>query len=210
MKSMLAVITGVWFSALSTAYAGEKHLIYMQGCCVQQNSGAAARDYQTIVQSLRDAGFNVFFELRTANETDNDGQAQAYAEKVAQYVQGLLATGVAQEDITVSGYSLGSRTALVVAGLIAQPKVNYVLLSGCPANPNSRVSINYSKVRGRILSIYDSKDDKFGSCKGWMPRGLDFSEIRLETGQGHKLFRLSDDASIALWKTPLEQWAENP
>ena len=211
MKTVIAfVLNLVLMGALLPAHAAEKHLIYMQGCCVQKANGAAAKDYQAIVQTLRDAGFNVFFELRTADETDNEGQAQAYAEKIAQYVQGLLAKGVAPEDITVSGFSLGSRTTLVAAGLIAHPKVNYVLLAGCPANANIRVAINYSQVKGRILSIYDGLDDKFGSCEGLLPKETTFKEIKLESGKGHKLFRLSDEASIASWKIPLEQWAKNP
>ena len=210
MQYLLRLIFVVLGWSAGQAWAAEKHLIYMQGCCVQKANGAAARDYQTIVQTLRDAGFNVFFELRSADETDNDGQAQAYAEKIAQYVQGLLAKGVMPEDITVSGFSLGARTALVAAGLIAQPKVNYVLLAGCPNNANSRVAIDYTKVKGRILSIYDSLDDKFGSCVGLLPKEITFKEIKLDSGQGHKLFRLSDEASIASWKVPLEQWAKNP
>lgn len=155
MKMLAALILGAilmtGFSHMSNA--AEKHLIYMQGCCVKKMNGPAARDYQTIAQKLKDAGFNVFFELRTADATDSDEQAQAYAAKVAQYVQELLAKGVAPEDITVSGFSLGSSTALVASGLIANPKINYVLLAGCPINPNSRVTIDYTKVSGRILSI---------------------------------------------------------
>ena len=211
MKIVIAFFSSLaLMAALPTVYAAEKHLIYMQGCCVQHANNAVARDYRTIVQTLRDAGFNVFFELRTADATDNEGQAPAYAEKIAQYVQGLMEKGVAPEDITVSGYSLGSRTALVAAGLIAHPKVNYVLLAGCPVNANARVAIDYAKVSGRILSIYDSLDDKFGSCEGRLPKDLNFKEIALNSGQGHKLFRLADDASMNLWKVPLENWAKGP
>lgn len=83
LKMVIVSILGlILFGALPVARAAEKHLIYMQGCCVQQANGAVARDYKTIVQTLRDAGFNVFFELRTADETDKEGQAQAYAEKI--------------------------------------------------------------------------------------------------------------------------------
>lgn len=211
IKRMIASVLGlVLMGVLPAAGAAEKHLIYMQGCCVQKANGAVAKDYQAIAQTLRDAGFNVFFELRTADETDNEGQAQVYAEKIAQYVQGLLAKGVAPEDITVSGFSLGSLTALVASGLIAQPKVNYVLLAGCPVNASIRVAIDYTKVTGRILSIYDSLDEKFGSCEGRLPKNVTFKEIKLESGKGHKLFRLSDEASIASWKVPLEQWVKNP
>ena len=209
MKAALASVFCLLICSVFPSFsrAAEKHLIYMQGCCVQHANGAVARDYKAIVQSLRDAGFNVFFELRTADETDQDGQTQAYAEKVAQYVQGLLAKGVTPEDITVSGFSLGSRTALLAAGLIAQPNVNYVLLAGCPLS-NHRALIDYAKVQGRILSIVDVQDDKFGSCEGKLPNAITFKEIKLESGHGHKLFRLSDEASIALWKMPLEQWAK--
>lgn len=202
--SVAVLMTG--FSYVSNA--AEKHLIYMQGCCVKTMNSPAAKDYQTIVQKLRDAGFNVFFELRTADATDRDEQAQAYAAKVARYVQELLAKGVAPEDITVSGFSLGSSTALVASGLIANPKVNYVLLAGCPMGANIRVTIDYTKVSGRILSIVDSKDDKYGSCAGRLPSGATFKEITLDSGEGHKVFRLSDESNLKLWKAPLEAWAK--
>jgi len=195
-------------SMVQTANAGEKHLIYMQGCCVKQKTGQIAKDYQAIVQQLRDAGFNVFFDLRTAEETDSDAQAQAYALKVTEYVNDLLAKGVSPEDITVSGFSLGSMTTLVSSGLISNPKVNYVLLAGCPTNASIQVSIDYSKVSGRILSIVDSKDDKFGSCAGKLPNAATFKEITLGSGKGHNLFRLTDESSLKLWKEPLESWAK--
>lgn len=210
MKMLRAVISvAVLMTGVShMSNAAEKHLIYMQGCCVKKMNGPVARDYQTIAQKLRDAGFNVFFELRTADATDTDEQAQAYAAKVARYVQELLAKGVAPEDITVSGFSLGSSTALVASGLIANPKVNYVLLAGCPMGANIRVTIDYTKVRGRVLSIVDSDDDKFGSCAGRLPSGTTFKEITLNSGEGHKVFRLSDESNIKLWKEPLEAWAK--
>lgn len=210
MKMLRAVISvAVLMTGVShMSNAAEKHLIYMQGCCVKKMNGPVARDYQTIAQQLREAGFNVFFELRTADVTDSDEQAQAYAAKVARYVQELLAKGVAPEDITVSGFSLGSSTALVASGLIANPKVNYVLLAGCPMGANIRVTIDYTKVRGRVLSIVDSDDDKFGSCAGRLPSGATFKEITLNSGEGHKVFRLSDESNIKLWKEPLEAWAK--
>ncbi|MBW8328116.1 MAG: hypothetical protein K0M48_02850 [Thiobacillus sp.] len=209
MKMLAVLISG---AVLMTGFphmsnAAERHLIYMQGCCVKQASSAVAKDYQKIAQALRDSGFNVFFELRTSDMTDSDEQAQAYAAKIAQYVQNLLTKGVAPENITVSGFSLGSSTALVASGLIANPKVNYVLLAGCPVGA-SRVAIDYTKVRGRVLSILDSKDDKFGSCAGHLPSDVTFKEITLDSGEGHKVFRLADEYNLNLWKAPLETWAK--
>lgn len=210
MKLFVALFSGL---LLATGFshasnAAEKHLIYMHGCCVKQTSGAVAKDYQTIVQKLRDSAFNVFFELRTSGATDSDAQAQAYAAKVAEYVQGLLTQGTPPEDITVSGYSLGAMTTLVASGLIANPKVNYVLLAGCPVKVNIPVTIDYSKAGGRILSIVDSKDDKFGSCVGQLPNAAAFKEITLDSGEGHKVFRLTDETNLKLWKEPLESWAK--
>jgi len=210
MKMLTALISSTvlmtGFSHMSNA--AEKHLVYMQGCCIKQMNGPAAKDYQMIAQKLKDSGFNVFFELRTSDATDSDEQVQAYAAKIAQYVQGLLAKGTSPEDITVSGYSLGSMTTLVASGLIANPKVNYVLLAGCPVSVNIRVTIDYTKVRGRVLSIVDSKDDKFGSCVGRLPSDATFKEITLNSGEGHKVFRLTDESNLKLWKAPLEAWAK--
>lgn len=190
------------------ANAGEKHLIYMHGCCVKQANGAVAKDYKAIAQKLRDSGFNLFFELRTAEATDSDAQARAYAAKVAEHVQALLAKGTAPEDITISGYSLGSMTAMVASGLVANPKVNYVLLAGCPVSANIPVAVDYAKVIGRVLSIVDSKDVNFGSCAGRLPNAAPFKEITLHSGEGHKVFRLADETNVKLWKEPLESWAK--
>jgi len=210
MKLLIALfssaVLAVGFS--SSSNAAEKYLVYMQGCCIKQTNGPIAKDYQTIAQKLRDAGFNVFFELRTSDQTDSDAQVQTYAEKVAEYVTGLLAKGVAPEDITVSGFSLGSMTTMVASGLIANPKVNYVLLSGCPSNSAIPVTIDFTKVSGRVLSIVDSKDDKFGSCVGKLPNAATFKEVTLDSGEGHKVFRLTDETNLKLWKEPLESWAK--
>lgn len=209
MRKLVALISSaaLMTSLVHTSNAAEKHLIYMQGCCVKQKNGAVAKDYETIVQQLRDAGFNVFFELRTSDETDSDAQAQAYATKISDHVNGLLAKGTPPEDITVSGYSLGSMTALVASGLISNPKINYVSLAGCAVKVNIPVSIDYSRVSGRILSIVDNKDDKFGSCAGKFPNAAAFKEVTLDSGEGHKVFRLTDETHLKLWKDPLESWA---
>jgi hypothetical protein len=210
MKMLVALISSIilmtGFSHISNA--AEKHLIYMQGCCVKHMNGPVAKDFQMIAQKLKDSGFNVFFELRTSDATDSDEQAQAYAAKITKYVQGLLAKGAAPEDITVSGFSLGSMTAMIASGLIANPKVNYVLLAGCPVKSSIPVTIDYTKVSGRILSIVNSKDDNFGSCAGRLPSDVTFKEITLDSGEGHKVFRLTDESNLTLWKAPLEIWAK--
>ena len=209
MKAITTVVSALTLLGgfSTTAMGGEKYLFYMHGCCIKGSGDAKVKAYETIVQDLKNAGFNVSFDLRYSSESDNDAAAQAYAAKVAEQVQALLAKGVAPEDITVSGYSLGSMTTMVASGLIDNPKINYVLLAGCPINAAIKVNIDYSKVKGRVLSIVDSQDDKFGSCNGRFPNAAAFNEITQNSGQGHKLFQLTDAESYKLWKSPLENWA---
>lgn len=184
------------------AQAAEKHLFYMNGCCINKVGSAG---YETIIQSLKDSGFNVVFNLRTE---DNDAAVQAEVARVADGVKALLAKGTAPEDITVSGYSLGAAQTLFVSIAVANPKVNYVLLAGCPGSKARAFDIDYAKVQGRVLAITDTKDDRFGSCKDRLPASVLQQEVTLDSGKGHPLFRLPDEASIKLWKEPLEAWAK--
>jgi predicted esterase len=211
MKTLLGVITGAVLLAgsLTVAHAAEKHLFYVHGCCVKDMNDPKVKAYEKIVQELKSSGFNVVFELRTADIGDSDAGAQAYAKKIAEQVQALLAKGTPPESITVAGYSLGSMTTLVASGLVNNPKVNFVLLAGCPINPAIKVNIDYSKVKGRVLSITDTKDEKFGSCNGKLPEGTAYKEIVLNSGEGHAVFRLTDEKNLKLWKDPLVEWSTN-
>ena len=208
MKPLIAVIVSAALITgyLGTAHAAEKRLFYLHGCCIKGKHDPKAGEYETIVQKLKDSGLNVSFQLRTADINDSNDQAMAYAAKIAEQVQDLLAKGTPPEDITVAGYSLGSRITLVASGLIANPKVNFVLLAGCPIKQT--IPIDYSRVKGRVLSIRDTKDDKFGSCDGRLPDGLTYKEIVLNSGEGHAVFRLSDEKYLKLWKEPLLNWTE--
>lgn len=210
MKMLIAMITSVaWMVAsLGVAHAAEKHLFYVHGCCIKGKDDPKIKAYEMIAQELRNAGFNLTFDLRYADMSDSDALVQAYAAKVADQVNALLAKGVVPEDITVSGYSLGSMTTLVASGLIANPKVNFVLLAGCPVNTAIPVTIDYSKVKGRVLSITDTKDDKFGSCNGRLPESVTYKEVVLNSGEGHAVFRLTDEKNLKLWKEPLAAWAK--
>jgi len=210
MKVLRVLFVGavLLVGSLGVAHAAEKHLFYIHGCCVKDKDDPKVKAYETIVQELKNSGFKVAFELRYSDVSDTDAKAQEYAAKIADQVRTLLAKGTAAEDITVSGFSLGSNTSLLVAGLVANPKVNYVLLAGCPVKPSVPVTIDFTKIKGRILSIVDSKDEKFGSCKGRIPDDMLQKEVILDTGLGHKLFLQTDAEHFKLWKDPLVSWAK--
>jgi hypothetical protein len=208
MKAFVTAVASIVLCvcSLGAAHASEKHLFYVHGCCVKDSGDPKARDYEAIVQKLKDSGFIVEYELRTADVGDNDAAVQAYAAQIAGKVNALLTRGTKPENITVAGYSLGSMTSMVASGLIANPNVNYVLLSGCPVRAGTPVTIDYSKIKGRLLSITDKNDDKFGSCNGRFPEGNAYKEIVIDSGKGHSGFRLAQDSFIALWLNPLLDW----
>ena len=208
MKRLIGVLASAALvvGSLSVAHAAEKHLFYVHGCCIQGKNDPKVKAYETIVQELKSSGFSVSFELRTADIYDSNAQAMEYAERIAGQVRDLLAKGTAPEDITVAGYSLGSRITLVASGLIANPKVNFVLIAGCPIKET--IPIDYSKVKGRVLSIRDAKDDKFESCDGCLPEGITYKEVVLNSGEGHAVFRLTDEKYLKLWKEPLVAWSK--
>lgn len=208
MKALVTAVASVvlYVCTWGAAQASEKYLFYVHGCCVKDSGDPKVRDYETIVQKLRDSGFNVEFQLRTADVGDNDAAVQAYAAQIADKVNALLAKGTAPENITVAGYSLGSMTSMVAAGLIANPNVNIVLLSGCPVSAGTMVTIDYSKVKGRILSVMDKGDGKFGTCEGRFPGGNTFKEVVIDSGKGHSVFRLANDKFTSLWLSPLKDW----
>ncbi|MBW4056972.1 MAG: hypothetical protein HIU83_16575 [Proteobacteria bacterium] len=211
MKTLIGVVTGAVLLAgsLTVAHAAEKYLFYVHGCCIKDLKDPKVKAYETIIQELKKSGFNVVFELRTADIGDSAAGVQSYATKIAEQVRALLAKGTPPENITVAGYSLGSMTTLVTSGLVSNPKVNFVLLAGCPIKPAIPVTINYSKVKGRILSITDTKDEKFGSCNGKLPEGVAYKEIVLNSGEGHAVFRLTDEKNLKLWRDPLVEWSTN-
>ena len=207
MKALFVLTAAVLLTVgAGGTLAADKHLFYMHGCCIKDSNDPKIGAYKKIVQNLQDSGFRVAFEMRPAHVGDNDAAVQAYARNIADQVRALLAKGVAPENITVAGYSLGSMTALVASGHIGNPKVNIVLLAGCPVAPAIKVNIDYSTIKGRVLSVYDSKDEKFGPCKDLLPEGTTFKEVLLNSGKGHAVFRLSDEKHISLWKSPMLAW----
>lgn len=202
MKQFIASIAGVVLMAgvSNVSHAAEKYLFYMNGCCIDK---VGAWPYETIVKKLKSDGFNVIFEIRG---DDSNAAIQAEVEKIAGQVKDLLTKGTAPEDITVSGYSLGSVISMFASIAIANPKVNYVLIAGCPKG--ARFNIDYTQVQGRILSIVDTKDDIFGSCKERLPESVLQKEVAFDSGYGHAVFRYPDEKYVKLWKEPLEAWAK--
>lgn len=179
-----------------------KYIFYLHGS-VEEHEGSTEK-YETAVEAIADSDATVISEVR--GETD----PTVYAEKLKLNVKSLLNKGVPAENITISGFSKGSIIALAAAGVINNPNINYVLLAGCSSFLNSKYKVDPSKVVGRILSIYDSKDEKFGSCGDIIKESdnLKFEETELDSGKGHKVFRIPKEKFIEQWRDPLVDWAD--
>lgn len=179
-----------------------KYIFYMHGSA--EESGGASDKYETAVEAIAESSVTVISEVR------DDTDPMAYSLKIKSQVDRLVSSGVPPENITISGFSKGSIITLAAAGIINNPKLNYVLLAGCSESLNNKYGVDPTKTVGRVLSIYDSGDKKFGSC-GEIIRtsdGLVFEEIVLDSGKGHKVFRIPKEKFIEQWRDPLVDWVD--
>ena len=181
--------------------ASEKYIFYLHGS-VEEEEGSTEK-YETAVESIAESSATVISEVR------GDTDPNAYSVKLKEQVEKLLSKGVSPENITISGFSKGSIIALASAGTINNPKINYVLLAGCSDDLNDKYGVDPTKAAGRILSIYDSGDDKFESCDGIIKASdkVKFEETDLDSGKGHKVFRIPKEKFIEQWRDPLTDWA---
>lgn len=178
-----------------------KYIFYLHGS-VEESEGSTEK-YETAIDAIAGGSVTVISEVR------GDTDPNVYALKLKEQVQNLISKGVPPENITISGFSKGSIIALAAAGVINNPKINYVLLAGCSQYLNDKYGVNPKKAAGRILSIYDSGDEKFESCDGIIEVSdqLKFEEIDLDSGKGHKVFRIPKEKFIEQWRDPLIDWA---
>lgn len=187
----------------SSPDASEKYVFYLHGSA--EESDGDSEKYQAAVDAISENVDNVISEIR------GDTDPNSYAEKIKKQVNTLISKGVPAKNITVSGFSKGSIITLAAAGAINNPAVNYVLLAGCSDELNEKYNVDTSKAAGRIYSIYDSGDEKFESCEGTIKPSatLKFEEIDLDSGKGHKVFRIPKDKFIEQWRDPMTDWINN-
>jgi len=180
----------------------KKYIFYMHGS-VEESEGSTEK-YETAVDAIAESSATVISEVR--DNTDPN----TYAQKLKAQVSQLISKGVPPESITISGFSKGSIIALASAGIINNKNINYVLLAGCSRYLNEKYRVDPTKAVGRILSIYDSGDEKFDSCNGIIKASdkLKFDETELDSGKGHKVFRIPKEKFIEQWRDPLIDWAD--
>lgn len=166
-----------------------RYLIYLHGAIIERagvrptHPEFGVYEYVEILEALADSGLVVISEARPEG---TDGMV--YAARVADQVRGVLAAGVPPHAITVAGFSKGGGIAIAASSLLGNDDVNFVFIAACSRWLESQPGI---VARGRLLSLRESSDDLFGSCRGLFDRSPsqhDHTEVVLEIGGGHGAF----------------------
>jgi hypothetical protein len=179
-----------------------RHLFYQHGRILElQGRNAVSPDfgayeYDAILEALAGRGFTVISEVRRGDA------GRPFVLKLAGQVRRLLAAGVPGRNVTLLGASKGGFLTLSAAAELGNPELSYVVLAGCgpatlPLAP---------RLRGRVLSIYDSNDRFAPSCAETFRKAPSLGahqEIVLRLGLDHGLlYRPLED-----WMGPATGWA---
>lgn len=186
----------------------QAYLFYLHGKIIEdQGLPAISPDfgeyqYEAILDKFKRYGFTVVSEVRPVN---TDGVA--YARKIAAQVTDLLHTGVPPGEITIVGASKGAAITVFISYFLANPDINFVLLSICNPDEVQRLLTEGIHLYGNVLSIYDRGDPLAGSCQDLFQfsegRGLSrYAEIELQMGLSHGILYQPMDE----WVLPVVQW----
>jgi len=180
-----------------------KYVFYLHGSAEEEDG--ETEKYATAVDAIAEGDATVISEVR------GDTDPNSYAEKIKSQVAHLLGKGVPAKNIYVSGFSKGAVITLASAGTINNPNINYILLAGCSEFLNEKYNVDPAKAVGRIFVIYDSEDEKYGSCDGTLTVSdkLKLEETELDSGKGHKVFRVPKEKFISQWRDPMLDWINN-
>lgn len=186
-----------------------RYLFHMHGRAIEVQGPKAKTPwgnylYNDVLEAFGDRGFVVISEVRPATT-----QLEPYATTVAGQIAKLLSAGVPPENITVTGFSKGGAIAVLTTPVIANPRVNFVVMAGCLLAGGGRTPADLMATgkppQGRIFSIYDEGDTEAGSCAGEFAGkpGVTFKETVLREGRGHGLFLTPNK----VWLDPVIDWA---
>ena len=190
----------------------KEYLFYLHGKIIE-DQGLPAVDpsygeyeYQAILEKLSGYGFVVISEIRP-----KDPDTWAFAQKIAGQVKTLLKAGVPPKNIVVVGASKGAGITILISQAVQNKDVNYVIMAICDPATVAEIKKNGVLLYGNVLSIFDYKDESYGSCRDLFlvseGKGLSrHDEIVLKVGTGHGvLYKPLDE-----WIKPIIQWARQP
>jgi hypothetical protein len=183
-----------------------RHLFYLHGRIIEVQGPEAVSpqfgryEYQRILEAFAGHGLTVVAEVR------GDGAGGAFVEAIARQVETLLAAGVPPKRIAVVGFSKGGQLALGVSAALAHDEVSYVILAGCPSDPQRAAELG-PRLRGRFLSLLDRADRFSPSCAALFAAAehvREKSEQVFDTGLDHGLFY----RPLPVWLDRAARWVE--
>lgn len=182
-----------------------KYIFYLHGKIVEEQGENAvspefgAYEYRKILDALAARGFTVISEARPKN-TD----AVEYAAKVEKQINKLIERGVKPANITVVGGSKGGVITHRISSDLKDKNLNFVLLAACG---KGYLAQEKPDLYGRVLSIYDYKDNKGAqSCAEFFKASNNITEskeIELKLGAGHGIIY----HPLPEWLDPTIEWA---
>lgn len=182
-----------------------KYIFYLHGKLVEEQGENAvspefgAYEYRKILDALAARGFVVISEVRP-----KDTDAVEYAAKVEKQINKLLKLGVKQENITIVGGSKGGVIAHRISSDLKYKNLNFVLLAACG---KGYLAQEKPDLYGRVLSIYDYKDNKGAeNCAEFFKASKNITEskeIELKLGTGHGIIF----HPLPEWLDPTIEWA---
>ncbi|MCK5059351.1 MAG: alpha/beta hydrolase [Candidatus Aminicenantes bacterium] len=160
-------------------------------------------EYRKILDTFKEKGFIVISEAREKNTN-----VLTYAKKITGQVNRLVTAGVPQENITVVGASKGGAIVFYVSSEMKLRDINYVIIAACVGNFAQDAANLGLNLTGNVLSIYDLKDEYFGSCQPFFEvakdKGLNrYKEIAVDMGNGHGFHYVPAKE----WIHPVIEWA---
>lgn len=183
----------------------QKYVFYSHGLIVEGtnptpvNARWGKYEFPMIKKALADADYNLIAYHRAKNT-----EPKAFAQKLENDVRLLIAQGVSASNISLIGFSRGGAITIEASNLLANEKVNFVLLAACGRYVGNQPSL---KMYGNVLSIYETSDE-VGSCQFLIDRSKQvahFTEIAISTSKGHGAFY----TPIPQWVDPVKKWLKD-
>lgn len=185
----------------AAANPAAKYLFFHHNYYVETKGPDAECKYQDLLKAFTDKGYVVISEIRP-----KDASVVEYGKKAAADVRKLLGSGVPPRNIVVAGHSKGGVITLQAAAELEEPEISYLVLAGCGIKGLEKGYPDFTRLKGKFLSLYASSDKVAGSCQATFskaaPEAVSASEIALESEAGHQLFFKPSD----VWLAPAAAW----
>jgi hypothetical protein len=185
----LLVVIALFLACTTAAIAAEPTVYYLHGRIIEEKGVQPVHpkfglyDYPAVVVALGTRGANVISEARASGTVVDE-----YAKKTVADIEGLIAGGVAADQIIVVGFSKGGAIAIYISSLLDNPDVRFVFMASCGRWISSQPEL---RPTGHVLSVIEESDGIAGSCDELAFRNKDlgsFQEIKISTGKQHGAF----------------------